>query len=210
MKKSISLASLAILLIAGVVVETLPVNAATTASSQLSQSVGAGSLSTSIRDSSGSVVSSPSFAMNAATISTSTQTVTGTFGSSSQRITVDNPGGATNGWTLALAATTGATATWTSGGNTYAFNGTSTTGQLTVDPSVSTLTVTSPATSTGITKGTASTFTAATPITLLTASSSADTIWNGYITGVGLSQVIPASQASGTYVINMTQTVTAS
>lgn len=186
-----------------------PVNAATTATSQLSQSISAGVLSTSIRDASGVVVASPSFSMSSGVASTSTQTTTGTFGSNSQRITVDNPGGANNGWVLALAATGGAGTTWTSGGNTYAYNGTATTGQLSIDPSVATLTVAS-GTSTGITKGTAATFSAATPITLLTAANTASTIWNGYITGVGASQIIPASQAIGTYTLNLTQTVTAS
>ena len=59
-----------------------------------------------MRDSGGAVVASPSFAMGAVAVSTSTQTSTGTFGSNSQRITVDNPNGSTNGgaWTLALNA----------------------------------------------------------------------------------------------------------
>lgn len=182
------------------------------ASSKLSQAINAGVLTTSIRDSSGAVVASPSFSMNAATASTSVQTVTGTFGSDSQRITVDNPGGANSGWTLSIAGTAGAAEVWTTGGgtpHTYPFNGTSTTGQLTLDPSVATLTVVS-GTATNVTKGTSAAFSGSTPITLLTASSSAEPVWNGYVTGVGVSQVIPASTPVGTYTINLTQTATAS
>ena len=51
-------------------------------------------------------------------------------------------------------------------------------------------------------------FSAATPITLLTAAAGSEDVWNGYVTGIGLSQVIPASAPVGTYTINLTQTVT--
>lgn len=182
-------------------------HAALTANSTLSQTITAGTISTDIRDGSNVVVGSPSFAMNAATLSTSQQTVTGTFGTASQRISVDNPGGANNGWSLALNATTPGLGTWMSGGNTYAYNGNATTGQLTIDPSVATLTVRS-GTSTAITKGISASFTASTPLTLLSAASGSDDIWNGYISGVGLSQAIPANQPAGTYTISMTQTLT--
>ncbi len=195
--------------LAVVVLGTPAAYAALTTGSTLSQSITAGTLSTSIRDASGVVVPTPSFSMGAVTASTTVQTATGTFGSSSQRITVDNPGGANNGWVLSLAATGGGTATWTSGGNTYPFNGTTTTGQLTINPAAATLTAVS-GTSTGITKGTSSAFASSTPITLLTAASGSDDVWNGYITGVGVSQIIPASQVIGTYTIDLTQTVAAS
>ncbi len=184
-------------------------NAALTASSQLSQEVTAGVLSTSIRDASNVVVASPSFTMSSVTASTAVQTSTGTFGSNTQRITVDNPTG-TATWVLSLGATGGSSATWTSGANSYAFNGTGTTGQLTINPAAATLTPANGNTATGITKGTSATFTGATPINLLTAGSTADKIWNGYITGVGVSQVIPANQPLGTYTIDLTQTVAAS
>jgi hypothetical protein len=47
-------------------------------------------------------------------------------------------------------------------------------------------------------------------ITLLTAAASSDDIWNGYLTGIGLSQKVPPSKPAGTYVLDLTQTVTAS
>lgn len=184
-------------------------NAATTATSKLEQVISAGTLSTDIRDSGGGVLSTPTFSMNSASVSNSQQTITGTFGESAKRITVDNPGGANSGWTLTLGATTPSTAKWVSGGNNYAFNGASASvGQLTVDASAGTLTSVT-GTSTGITKGSSATYSGTTPIAILTASAGSDDIWLGYITGVGLSQTIPASQPAGTYTIDMTQTVTA-
>jgi hypothetical protein len=184
--------------------------AQSTADSDLTQTINAGTLSTSIRDGSGNVVGSPAFAMTAVAASTLQQTATGTFGSASQRITVDNPGGANNGWTLALNATTPGTGKWTSGGNNYAYNGASASlGQLTVNPAAGTLTAVVGG-STGVTLGTSSTFASTTPITLITAASNSADIWNGYVTGIGLSQTIPPAQALGSYTLDMTQTVTAS
>lgn len=182
--------------------------AATTATSTLSQSITAGTLSTDVRNGSNVVVGSPSFSMASRNVSTSQQTSTGSFGDASQRISVDNPGGANNGFSLTLNATVPDTGTWTSGGNTYAYNGTAATGQLTVDPSVSTWTA-NVGTITSITKGTSSAFSGSTPITIATTSAALEDIWNGYVTGVGLSQTIPANTPVGTYTISMTQTVTA-
>lgn len=183
--------------------------AALTANSQLTQQINAGVLSTDVRDGSNAVVASPSFAMSAVTASTAQQTSTGTFGSASQRISVDNPGGANAGWTLALNATTPGTGNWSNGSANYAYNGTVAAGRMTLDPSVSTYTAVT-GTSTSITKGTSASFSSTTPITLLTAAAAADDITNGYLTGVGISQTIPAAQATGNYSISMTQTVTAS
>ncbi len=184
-------------------------HAALTANSQLQQQINPGVLSTDVRNGSNAVVASPAFAMSAATVSTSTQTVTGTFGTSTQRISVDNPGGANGGWNLTLNATTPGTGNWTNGTNTYPYNGTSSTGQLTVDPSVSTLTGVVGSTATGFTKGSQATFTGSTPITLLSAAAGTDDVWNGYLTGIGMSQIIPAGQPSGAYTLDLTQTVAA-
>lgn len=183
--------------------------AATTATSTLSQVINNGTLSTDIRDGSNAVIGSPSFSMAARTVSTSQQSTTGTFGSASQRISVDNPGGANNGFSLTLNATVPGTGTWSDGAShTYAYNGTAAAGQLTVDPSVSTWTANT-GTITSITKGTSSTFTGSTAITLATTSAALEDVWNGYVTGVGLTQTIPANMPAGTYTISMTQTVTA-
>lgn len=198
--------------VAGLLASSLVVGtgayAATTYNSQLTQSITAGSLSTDVRDGAGAIVASPSFSMSSVAASTAAQTSTGTFGTSTQRIAVDNPGGANNGWTLALNATTPGTGAWTSGGNTYAYNGTTATGQLTVNPTLGAIVATT-GTATNVTKGTSAVFTGTTPITLMVAATASEDIWSGYITGIGLSQAIPAGQALGSYTLSMTQTVTA-
>ncbi len=183
--------------------------AALTAASTLSQTISNGTLSTDVRNGSNVVVGSPSFSMAAMNVSTAQQSTTGTFGTATQRISVDNPGGANNGFSLALNATVPGTGVWDDGAShTYLYNGTAGTGQLTVDPSVSTWTALV-GTTTSITKGTSSTFTGSTPISLATTSAALEDIWNGYVTGVGLTQTIPANTPAGTYTISMTQTVTA-
>ena len=185
------------------------VYAATTATSTLSQTISNGTLSTDVRDGSNAVVGSPSFAMAARNVSTSQQSTTGTFGTTSQRISVDNPGGANNGFSLTLNATVPGTGKWDDGAShNYLYNGTAATGQLTVDPSVSTWTALV-GTTTSISKGTSTAFSGSTAITLATASNALEDIWNGYVTGVGLTQTIPANTPAGTYTLSMTQTVTA-
>lgn len=186
--------------------------AALTDTTDFSQQINAGTISTFIGDTNGAEVTSPNVAFSARTVSNTVQTSTGTYGTASERIYVDNPDGADGGWTLSLAATGGASATWTSGGNTYPFNGASSAlGQLTIDASVGTLTASVGGT-TGITKGTSSTFSGGTngPVTLLTAAAGADDVNLVYLTGVSASQTIPAGTPTGTYTINFTQTVAAS
>lgn len=183
--------------------------AALTANSQLTQEITGGALSTDIRDASGAIVTNPAFALSSVTASSSQQTSTGVFGDNARRITVDNPGGANGGWVLSLNATTPGTGTWTSGANTYAYNGTAATGQLTVNPAAGALTATIGGT-TGVTLGSSASFSGTGSITLLTGAAASADMWNGYITGVGLSQTIPAGQSVGNYTLDMTQTVVAS
>lgn len=185
--------------------------AATTANSQLTQQINAGVISTDIRDASNNILSNPTFAMGAVSRSATQQTSTGTFGDNTKRISVDNPGASTNGgaFTLALnAATPGDT--WTAaGGKTYKYNDASAAnGQLTVNPAAGTITpVTGGAT--GVSKGSSATFSGNGAITIMSADGTSAPFWNGYITGIGLSQTIPANQAAGAYTLNMVQTVTA-
>lgn len=199
----------AVALLAGL---TPAVQAATTADSSITQAINAGVLSTSVLDAGGSVVASPSFAMTAGTVSTSSQqTVTGALGTNTQRITVDNPGASNTGFTLALAATSGASATWTDGSKTYPFNaGSAALGQLTVNATPGTLTPVV-GTATGISKGGSTTFSGGlnSPVSLLNAGATSDDVWNGYLTGVSLSQTIPAATPAGSYTISLTQTVAA-
>ncbi len=185
--------------------------AATTADSQLTQQINAGVISTDIRDSSDNILTVPTFAMGATSRSASVQTTTGAFGEAEKRIYVDNPGASTNGgsFTLSLNAKTPGTETWKDGAKTYAYNGaTAADGQLTVDPQAGTITAVTGG-PTGVSKGTAATFSGSGSITLMSADGTSAPFWNGYITGVGLSQSIPANQAAGSYTLDVVQTVVA-
>ena len=210
MKKNI-VVSIAVLAVVGVVGSATSVYAALTDSTLFSQQINAGTLSTFIGDASGVDVASPNVVFPAQTVSNAVQTSAGTYGTNTERIYVDNPGGGDNGWTLSFAATSGASATWTSGGNTYPFNAaTSALGQLTINATPGTLTAVV-GTTTGITKGTSGTFSggANTPISLLAAAAGSDNIARVYLTGVTASQTIPASQVAGSYTIDFTQTAVA-
>lgn len=194
--------------------------------STFSQTINAGTLVTDIKDSSQATVGSPSVNMSAATFSFSCQSggsaSTGTFGTNNERIYLTNPDGADNGWTLTLAATSGATANWSSGydfndaggsGCTDGADADSLGGQLTVSPTPGTLTTDcSSCSSSNITKGSNTAFVQGTTdsITLLNGAAGSDDIGQWYLTGVGLSQTIPAETPAGSYSINMTLTATAS
>ncbi len=176
------------------------------------QNLNAGSLSVDVVDGGGASVSSPSVAFSPLPFSFDPQTSFGTLGTPSQKIRITNTT-ANPAWTLSLAATDGSGALWTSGGNQYDFNdGLSAGGQLSVNPSALSLTPLAPCSSTaGLTRGSASAFREVSPpivsITLLQAGPSAATGCSWDLTGVGLSQTIPASQASGTYQISFTLTI---
>lgn len=184
------------------------------ASSDVTQQISGGALSAAILDASRVAVPSPSFAMTAANFSFSCQTVTGTLGSGSQRLYVINPSSANAAWTLTFAAT----GPWTSGGNNYAYNdatGTEagcTNGQLTVNPSVGTVVddcVSTACTTAVINQGSSTAMTGSTPVTVLSAAGGAS-VYRGYITGVSLSQKIPAEKPAGSYTLPVTLTATAS
>lgn len=182
--------------------------AATEANSRLTQQINAGVLSTSILDTTGQPVANPSFGMSATTVSnTAVQTSTGALGTNEQRLTVDNPGAANNGWTLALAGAAGAK--WTSGANNYSFNATaSDQGQLSIT-SAGTVTPVIGDT-TGVSGASTSTFSNTTSsITIMDAASNSADVWNGYITGIGLSQTVPVGTPVGAYTLNLVQTITA-
>jgi hypothetical protein len=198
--------------------------------SNLSQTINAGTLTTDIRDNNRATVASPSVTMGAISYPfaclTGGSAPAGTFGTNTQRIYVDNPGNANNGWTLTLAATGGATTLWQNGGSTqnYDFNdpgGSGCTdggdadtraGQLTVDPSVGALTADCASCATSnITLGSSAAYDQGTTdsITLLNAAAGSDDFGRWYLTGVNMSQTIPAEQAADSYTVNLTLTVTA-
>lgn len=146
--------------------------------------------------------SSTSFPFNA------TQTV-GTLGVGVQRIRVYNDTSTSN-WTLSLAATGGESSEWSSGTDSYKYNGLQSEGRLRVNPSLLTITPSgSGCTSTGLTAQSAQYFEngVISSIDLVIAGSSAETSCSWYIEGIGLTQDIPARQATGSYSLAMTITV---
>jgi len=185
---------------------------------------GNGVLSADIVDALGASVTNPAFAMSSTGYLFTCDTTTTTIGDSSQRIEISNFTG-TASWNVTVAATSGNTSIWDSGTNTYDYNDPSGTptgcgdggdtdtvgGQLTLDPSVATSTPRSGCTNTGISLGSSAAFNegATDAITLISASSSAETSCSWQLTEVNASQTIPSDQASGSYSINLTITATA-
>ena len=191
----------------------------------LTQTINAGVLSTTILDENRADVTNPSVAMTALSASFDCETTTGSLGSNTERVYAANPDASDTGFVVSLAATGGTTDTWTDGGtNEYDFNDATTAGcddgadsdnfagQLSVDPSVATLTTDySGSSTTGITQGSSSAFDEGTTdsITLLNAGATSDDVWRGYLTGIDLSQTVPAEQPATSYDINLTLDVVA-
>lgn len=180
----------------------------------LNQTVNPGTLSTDIMQTDDTTpVANPAVAFPTIGRSFACQTNTATLGDSSDKINVTNFA-VNNGWTLAIAATSGPTATWKSGSDTYKFNDAAgsgcTNGQMTIDPSASTVTTdcSSVCNSVTVSKGSSTAFNSGTTDSATLMSTSNGTAWKGYLTGVSLSQKIPASQVSGNYSLGMTITVT--
>lgn len=194
---------------------------------QLSQTINGGTLAADTKDASRATVASPSFTMGATNLSFDCQTTSGTIGSNSQRIYVNNPDVADAGWTLTVAATSGATALWQNGGSTqnYDFNDTSGSGctdggdvdsrggRMTIDASAGTLTADcSACNTTNITKGSSAEFDQGVTdsITILNAAAGSDDVGRWYLTGVTVDQTVPAEQGADSYTVQLTATVTAS
>lgn len=195
--------------------------AATT--SNFTQTITAGTLTADIVDDSYVTVGSPSVTMTSTAFSFSCQTATGTFGSNTQRLYVSNPDGADNGWTLSVAASA-TTDVWDSAGTDFDFNDPTSSGctdgadadslggQMTVDPSTGTITQGSSANgTTGVSLGSSDAFEEGTTdsVTLMSSDGTID-IGDWYLTGVGISQTIPAEQpAASDYNIDMVISVAA-
>ncbi|WKZ30909.1 MAG: hypothetical protein QY318_03605 [Candidatus Dojkabacteria bacterium] len=176
-------------------------------------------ISVDIVDSGGTTVSNPSIAFSIATASFACQTTTGTFGVANEKIRVYNSG-SNPSWTLSLAAADGITSSWSS---SYDFNDSagspagcgdggdadSYKGQLSIDLSNVTITPEGGCSATGITVGSDAGYVQGTTdsILLVQADGTADTGCYWDITGIEVSQKIPAEQASGNYSINMSLSV---
>ncbi len=194
--------------------------------SNFTQTISAGSLSVDITNSSYVTVGSPAVAMSGATFSFGCQTVTGTFGTSSEQIYIQNPDAADNGWTVSVAATA-TTSVWDSAGTDFDFNDTTSSGcadgadadslagRLTIDPSGATLSAGQCAScnTTGVTLGSSAAFNEGTvdSITVVTGAAGSSDIGDWYIRDIDVSQTIPAEQpAANDYDINMVLSIIAS
>jgi len=168
----------------------------------------AGFLSIDIVDGSDVSVPSPSVQFTNAIFNWVTTQTTATLGVTTEQIKVSNFT-ATSEWTLSIAATDGASDIWDSGTNSYSYNGTQSEGRLLVDPSTLTITPGGTCSSTGISTQSSAYFVSGSvdSINLLIAGGTAETSCDWYITGIDLTQDIPAQQAIGSYSIGMTLTV---
>lgn len=181
-----------------------------------------GSLSVDIVDSGDISVISPTAPMTPTNFSFSDQTSTGTFGTSSQKIRVDN-GTGTATWTLSLAADSGSTAFWDGTSADYDFNDPTASaidggdadslgGQMTINPTTITITPEGGCTSTNVSGGSSSAFSEGVTdsVTLASASAGADTGCYWDLTDISISQTIPAEQPADSYSIDMTLSIIAS
>jgi len=166
-----------------------------------------GNLSVDIVDSGGSSVTTPSVSFSSANFNWGTQQSTATMGITAEKIRVTNTTTTPN-WTLSVAGTVN-TNLWTSGGNTYDFNGTSVTGRLNINPGGVTITPQGGCTNAGLANGSTAYFVQGTQdsINLITAGASAETNCYWDITGVNMTQDIPAAQVTGNYSLNLIVTV---
>lgn len=180
-----------------------------------------GSLTVDIVDSDGSTIANPSLAMDPINFAFISQTASGTLGVSSKKIRIDNNSGNAQ-WTLSIAATGGNTSVWSGAGNTYDFNDISAGGndgadldsyggQMNFNPGIAVITPESGCETTGLTLGSPSSFAEGVldSVNILSANSSAQTGCYWDLTGIGISQTIPAEQVTDNYSINMTLTITA-
>ena len=175
-----------------------------------------------IVDSGGVSIADPSIKMATSSVDLSCQQATGTFGESDERLRINNTT-ANAQWSVSIAATLGPTSTWTTGSLSYDFNdggGTpvgctdtgdtdSEAGQMSVDPSVSSITPEGGCATTGLSLGSQASFAEGVTdsIGLITAGATADVgcFWD--MTDIDVTQQIPEGQESGEYTIDMTVTI---
>ncbi len=184
-------------------------------------SVSSGTLTVDVVDSSGNVVTAPAVNMNPGSVQITHQVVSGVLGTSGEKIRANNST-AGGSWNMTLAATAGSTGYWDSVTADYDFNDPTPLGydgadadllggQLTVNPALGTVTAQVGCSNTGLALGSSGSFNQGVldNITLLTAGTTTATNCYWDLTGIGLSQTIPAGQAAQSYSLPMTLTVTA-
>lgn len=184
---------------------------------------GDGELTVDIVDESGNSVANPSVQLGAIPFGFDCTASSGMLGSASRRLRVTNDTDNPN-WSLSITATGGVNAGWTNGTDYYDYNddegspsgcadgpdADSEAGQLSFDPSVATRTPKSGCSNSGTVLGAQEGFRQGSvdAITLMTGSgASTGCYWD--VTGIGISQQIPAETAGGTYTLNLTVTIMA-
>jgi len=180
-----------------------------------------GTLSVDIVDGNGSPVASPTMGMATTSFSFVYQNSSGTFGTSTQKVRVSNLASNPQ-WSLSLAANDGPTAFWDGATTDYDFNdptanaqdgadSDSLGGRLTLDPSQASVSPQSGCSTDGISLGSLSGFAEGTvdSLTLVSSGSESDLDCYWDIVGISVSQTIPAEQATDSYSLDMTLTITA-
>ena len=193
--------------------------------SSFTQTINPGTLAVDIVNAGYTPVASPTVAMTPVTFNFACQSSTGTFGTATEQIYVQNPDAADDGWSISIAASA-PTAVWDSAGEDFDFNDPGSSGcvddtdadslggQLTVNPVGGTIATgsCSSCSTNNITKGSSSAFVegSVNSITLLTGASGSDDIGAWTLQGVALSQAIPGEQpAASDYSISLTVTIAA-
>lgn len=173
-----------------------------------SQSI-SGVLGLDIVDGLGASVTSPSVGFSSVPFSMTSQSTTGTLGTSLQKIRVTNPTTSPS-WTASLAATGGNTSKWSGSGANYDFNNAvSTLGQMTINPTAGNIAGVGNTAIDNVSMGSQASFSknVKDSIDLMSASAGAQAPGQWDLTGVGVSQTIPAAQAAGSYSMQMTLTI---
>lgn len=191
-----------------------------------------GTLAVDIADSTSNyaTVASPSVSFAQSSFSFACQSTTGTFGTATETIYVQNPDAADNGWTVGLAASD-PTDVWASVGTpaaTFDFNDPTTSGcadggdtdsvagQLSVDPTTSSTISAgdcSTCDTTGVSAGSASAYEegVTNSIQIFSGAAGSDDIGDWEIIGVDLTQTLPGEQdAYSDYALDLTLSIVAS
>lgn len=195
--------------------------------SEFNVTINSGTLSVDITDASYASVASPSVTFSSQTFSFNCGTTTASFGTTTERIYVQNPDSADDGWTVSLAAAA-TTSTWQSASSSAEFDFNdydgactdgadpdSVAGRMTVDPSAGSISTGNCAScvTTGVSLGSSATFNQGSTdsITIFSANASSSDIGDWYVTDVDMTQTLPPEQAAHSdYSINLTLSIIAS
>ncbi len=194
---------------------------------QFTATINPGALLTDVRDNQGRSILEPTVSMgkvsNSVQCRSQDKVLRATLGHDDQRIYVDNPKAAYDGWTLSIAPASGRNATWQSENHSFDFNDggeggcidsddDGVGGLMSVDPSRAKINADCLECSTEhISVGSAAKqrFSEQDALTLLKASESSDELGSWFMTDVQVEQTIPAGQEGDTYTIDMVLTATA-